>query len=239
MIAINTEGEQVGQMNALVVYDFGIYSFGKPTRVSCQVRLGNGRLTDIEREVKLGGPIHTKGVLILSSFLSSRFAQKQPISLDGSLVFEQSYSEVDGDSASVAELACLLSAISDIPIKQSIAVTGAVNQLGEVQAVGAVNEKIEGFFDVCKMNGLTGKQGVIIPASTKPNLMLSPEVVEAVKQKKFHIYAVNHIDEAMEILTGKPFGTGKDGKYTPKGSISERIALRLNEYFQTQQKLKK
>ncbi len=236
MIAINTDGEQVGQMNALVVYDFGIYSFGKPTRVSCQIRLGKGRLTDIEREVKLGGPIHSKGVLILSSFLASRFAQKQPISLDGSLVFEQSYSEVDGDSASVAELACLLSAISNIPLKQSIAVTGSVNQLGEVQAVGAVNEKIEGFFDVCKMNGLTGKQGVIIPASTKPNLMLNPEVVEAVKQKKFHIYAVSHIEEAMEILTGKSFSTKSGGK--KKDTISEQIVTRLQEYFEAKQKLK-
>lgn len=234
MIAINTDGEKVGQMNALVVYDFGIYSFGKPTRVSCQVRLGKGRLTDIEREVKLGGPIHSKGVLILSSFLASRFAQKQPISLDGSLVFEQSYSEVDGDSASVAELACLLSAISNIPLKQSIAVTGSVNQLGEVQAVGAVNEKIEGFFEVCKINGFTGKQGVIIPASTKPNLMLSPEVVQAVKDKKFHIYAVSHIDEAMEILTGKPFSAEKNKKDT----ISDRISARLDEYFKTRQKLK-
>ena len=236
MIAINTDGEKVGQMNALVVYDFGIYSFGKPTRVSCQIRLGKGRLTDIEREVKLGGPIHSKGVLILSSFLASRFAQKQPISLDASLVFEQSYSEVDGDSASVAELACLLSAISDIPLKQSLAVTGSVNQLGEVQAVGAVNEKIEGFFEVCKMNGLTGKQGVIIPASTKPSLMLSPEVVKAIKDKKFHIYAVSHIEEAMEILTGKPFTSEKGER--KKETISDRIFKRLADYFQTQQKLK-
>ena len=232
MIAIDTTGEKVGQINALVVYDFGIYSFGKPTRVTCQVRLGKGHLIDIEREVKLGGPVHSKGVFILSSFLASRFAQNRPISLDASLVFEQSYSEVDGDSASVAELACLLSAITNVPIKQSIAVTGSVNQLGEVQAVGAVNEKIEGFFEVCKLNGLTGKQGVIIPATTMPHLMLNPEVVEAVRQGKFHIYAIRTIDEAMELLTGRPAGICNQKGCHSATSINGLAEKRLNEFFE-------
>ena len=232
LISIDVTGKRVGQMNALVVYDFGIYSFGKPARVTCQVRLGKGTVIDIEREVKLGGPLHSKGVMILSSFLASRFAQKQPISLDASLVFEQSYSEVDGDSASVAELACLLSAIANVPLDQSIAVTGSVNQLGEVQAVGAVNEKIEGFFDVCKMNGLTGKQGVIIPVVTMPHLMLNPEVVEAVSKGKFHIYAVKTIDEAMELLTGLPSGMCDETGCSPRNSINGLVEKRLNTFFE-------
>ncbi|MBQ7413747.1 MAG: AAA family ATPase [Alphaproteobacteria bacterium] len=231
MIAIDTKGKKIGQLNALVVYDFGIYSFGKPTRVTCQVRLGKGELVDIEREVKLGGPIHSKGVFILSSFLASRFAQKRPISLDASLVFEQSYSEVDGDSASVAELACLLSAVANVPLKQSLAVTGSVNQLGEVQAVGAVNEKIEGFFEVCKMNGLTGTQGVIIPATTTTQLMLNPEIVTAVQEGKFHIYAVRTIDEAMELLTDLPSGICNGTECTPENSINGRVEKRLNDFF--------
>jgi len=239
LISIDVKGTRVGQMNALVVYDFGIYSFGKPTRVTCQVRLGKGTLIDIEREVKLGGPIHSKGVLILSSFLASRFAQKQPISLDASLVFEQSYSEVDGDSASVAELACLLSAIANVPLNQSLAVTGSVNQLGEVQAVGAVNEKIEGFFDVCKIKGLTGGQGVIIPATTIPHLMLNPEVVEAVRKGKFHIYAVRTIDEAMELLTGLPSGLCDERGCSPRNSINGLVEKRLNAFYEQAQKNQK
>ena len=231
MIAIDTQGKRVGQLNALVVYDFGIYSFGKPTRVTCQVRLGKGNLIDIEREVKLGGPIHSKGVLILSSFLASRFAQEQPISLDASLVFEQSYSEVDGDSASVAELACLLSAIADVPLKQSLAVTGSVNQLGEVQAVGAVNEKIEGFFDVCQINGLTGDQGVVIPRSTVEQLMLKPELVQAVRDGKFHIYAVQTIDEAIELLTDLPSKICDKSRPSATPSVRDRIQSRLLEFF--------
>ena len=236
ILAIDTEGFKVGQINALVVYDLGLYSFGKPNRVTCQVRLGKGKLIDIEREVKLGGPIHSKGVLILSSFLASRFAQKQPISLDASLVFEQSYGEVDGDSASVAELSCLLSAISDIPINQSIAVTGSVNQLGEVQAVGAVNEKIEGFFNICQKKGLTGKQGVIIPATTVKNLMLSPNVVSAVQEGLFHIYAVKTIDEAMEILTGKASGVYQKDKKLSKDSINYLTQKRLDDFYKQAKK---
>ena len=237
LISIDTTGQKVGQLNALVVYDFGIYSLGKPTRLTCQVRLGKGNLIDIEREVKLGGPIHSKGVFILSSFLASRFAQKRPISLDASLVFEQSYSEVDGDSASVAELACLLSAIADVPLNQGLAVTGSVNQLGEVQAVGAVNEKIEGFFEVCKINGLTGSQGVIIPAATIPHLMLNPEVVEAVQKKKFHIYAIHTIDEAMSLLTGHPSALCSETPCTDENSINALVEKRLNTFFDQMRKV--
>lgn len=236
LIAITTTGRQVGQINALVVHDFGFYSFGRPNRVTCQIRLGHGDFVDIEREVELGGPIHSKGVLILSSFLASRFAKTTPLSLDASLVFEQSYNEVDGDSASSAELYCLLSTIADIPLKQSLAVTGSVNQLGEIQAVGAVNEKIEGFFNVCQAQGLTGDQGVIIPATIQQNLMLKPEVTEAIRAGRFHIYAVRTVDEGMEILTGLKAGKPtKNGTYPPN-TVNGRVAARLRDYFKLSQK---
>lgn len=235
IIAIETNGQKVGQLNALVVHDYGSFSFGRPNRVTCQVRLGHGDLIDVEREVELGGALHSKGVLILSSFLASRFSKGMPLSLDASLVFEQSYSELDGDSASSTELYCLLSAIGDLPLNQSIAVTGSVNQLGQVQAVGAVNEKIEGYFAVCQKQGLTSHQGVIIPASTIHNLMLSPDVVTAVDQGKFHIYAVHTIDEGMEILTGIPAGElDQNGEY-PENSINGIIARRIKEFFQKAQ----
>ena len=234
-IDITTRGHKVGQLNALVVHDYGSFSFGRPNRVTCQVHLGHGDLIDVEREVELGGALHSKGVLILSSFLAARFSKGLPLSLDASLVFEQSYSELDGDSASSTELYCLLSAVGDLPLNQSIAVTGSVNQLGQVQAVGAVNEKIEGYFTVCQKQGLTGEQGVIIPASTVHNLMLAPEVVKAVEDGKFHIYAVNTIDEGMEILTGKSAGQlNKNGQY-PATSINGIIAKRLEEFFQKSQ----
>lgn len=234
-ISIATSGKNIGQLNALVVHDYGSFSFGRPNKVTCQVRLGHGDLIDVEREAELGGSLHSKGVLILSSFLAGRFSKGEPLSLDASLVFEQSYSELDGDSASSTELYCLLSAVGDIPINQSIAATGSVNQLGHIQAVGAVNEKIEGYYTVCKQKGLTGEQGVIIPRSIVHNLMLKPEVVTAVKEGKFHIYAVNTVDEGMEILTGLPAGTlGKNGTYPPK-SINGIIAKRLNDFFKKSQ----
>lgn len=234
-IAIETSGYRVGQLNALVVHDYGSFSFGRPNRVTCQVRMGHGDLIDVEREVELGGALHSKGVLILSSFLAARFSKGMPLSLDASLVFEQSYSELDGDSASSTELYCLLSAIGDIPLNQAIAVTGSVNQLGQVQAVGAVNEKIEGYFTVCQKQGLTGEQGVIIPATTVHNLMLSPEVVEAVNKKQFHIYAVETIDEGMEILSGKKAGVAdKKGVY-PADTINGKIARQLEAFFQKSQ----
>ncbi len=234
-IAIETSGHRIGQLNALVVHSYGSFSFGRPNRVTCQVRMGHGDLIDVEREVELGGALHSKGVLILSSFLAARFSKGTPLSLDASLVFEQSYSELDGDSASSTELYCLLSAIGEIPLNQSIAVTGSVNQLGQVQAVGAVNDKIEGYFTVCKKQGLTGKQGVIIPQSTVHNLMLSTDVVQAVQEGLFHIYAVSTIDEGMEILTGKKAGKpDKDGQY-PATSINGIIARRLDEFFKKSQ----
>lgn len=237
VISIETKGHKTGQLNALVVHESGQSSFGRPNRVTCQIRLGGGDLVDIEREVELGGPLHSKGVLILSSFLAARFSQNTPISLDASLVFEQSYTELDGDSASSVELYCLLSAISGLPLNQAIAATGSVNQLGQVQAIGGVNEKVEGFFEICKLNGLTGEQGVIIPATNVQNLMLSEEVITAVKAKKFHIYAVKTIDEGMEILTGKKAGTpDKNGNY-PTDTVNRIVADRLTEFFKISQKV--
>ncbi len=193
-------------------------------------------MIDIEREVEMGGPIHSKGVMILSGLLGGRFGGEQPLSLSATLVFEQSYGGIDGDSASSAELYALLSAISGKPIKQCYAVTGSVNQLGEIQAIGGVNEKIEGFFDLCKERGLTGKQGVLIPASNTKNLMLREDVVEAVKQNKFFIYPVTHIDEGIEILTGIPAGKLlEDGSY-PEETINGLAVKRLKSLAEKQKK---
>jgi len=194
-LLIDTAGQTVGQVNGLSVLSFGDYAFGKPSRITASVGPGRGGIIDLEREVELGGPIHSKGVLILSGYLTQQFAQEQPLSLSARLVFEQSYEGVEGDSASSTELYALLSALSGLPIKQSIAVTGSVNQHGEVQAIGGVNEKIEGFFDVCQAKGLTGEQGVMIPQSNVPNLMLRENVVEAVTAKKFSIWAIKTIKE--------------------------------------------
>ncbi len=239
IINIETKGFKVGQLNALVVHDSGTFSFGRPNRVTCQIRLGDGEFIDIERESELGGPLHSKGVMILSSFLAGRFGQNTPISLDASLVFEQSYAELDGDSASSVELYCLLSAVSGIPLNQAIAATGSVNQLGQIQAIGGVNEKIEGYFEVCKLQGLTGEQGVIIPISNVQDLMLPTEIVEAVKNKKFNIYAVKTVDEGLEILTGKKAGVpDKKGTY-PAGTVNAEAADRLLQFFKKAQRFKK
>lgn len=230
-IMIESRGKEIGQINGLVVYEFAHFSFGRPSRITAQVRIGKGEVIDIEREVELGGPSHTKGVLILSSFLASRFAKEFPLSLEGSLVFEQSYGEVDGDSASSAELYALLSAISEVPIRQDLAVTGSVNQLGQVQAIGGVNEKIEGFFDICKMQGLTGTQGVLIPKSNVSNLMLRGDVLEAVKAGNFNVYPITTIDEGLELLTGIPSGVmDKDGNY-PAGSLNRKVQLKLKDFY--------
>lgn len=235
-IIIKTAGMEVGQINILAVQEFGHIRFGRPSRLTCQVYLGDGSIIDIEREVELGGPIHTKGVLILSSFLSATFGQDEPLSFNASLAIEQSYGPIDGDSASSAELYALLSALSKQPIKQGIAVTGSVNQLGQVQAIGAVNEKIEGFFDVCKINGLTGEQGVIIPKTNVRNLMLREDVVNAVQKGLFHIYAVGSIREGIEILTGIPAGIkNKKGAY-PKNSIYGKAIKELHRLFKASQK---
>ncbi|MBN1249233.1 MAG: AAA family ATPase [Anaerolineae bacterium] len=226
-LLIDTEGEVVGQINGLSVMMLSNFAFGRPTRITARTRLGTGDVVDIEREVELGGPLHSKGVMILTGFLTGRYAQEQPLSLSASLVFEQSYGGVDGDSASSAELYALLSAIADVPIKQSFAVTGSVNQKGEVQAIGGVNEKIEGFFDICQKRGLTGEQGVLIPAFNVKHLMLRQDVVEAVSEGKFSIYAVEHIDQGIELLTGLSAGTlDVEGNY-PEGTINYLVQARL------------
>ncbi|HEY64489.1 MAG TPA: AAA family ATPase [Caldilineae bacterium] len=233
-ILIDTEGERIGQVNGLSVIELGNFAFGRPSRITARVRLGKGEVIDIEREVELGGPIHSKGVLILSSFLASRYSAERPLSLSASLVFEQSYSGVEGDSASSAELYALLSAIAQVPIKQSLAVTGSVNQHGEIQAIGGVNEKIEGFFDVCKARGLTGEQGVLIPAANVKHLMLRPDVVEAVAAGQFHIYPIETVDQGIEILTGIPAGERDESGNYPEGTINYLVEKRLAEMTEKQ-----
>ena len=228
-ILIDTAGEQVGQVNGLSVLELGTFAFGQPSRITARVRLGKGEVVDIEREVELSGPIHSKGVLILSGFLGARYAIDRPLSLSASLVFEQSYGMVDGDSASSAELCALLSALSGAPIRQSLAVTGSVNQRGQVQAIGGGNEKIEGFFDVCRARELTGEQGVLIPASNVKNLMLRRDVVDAVREGKFQVHAVETIDQGIEILTGVPAGERDASGNFPAGTINQRVEARLVE----------
>jgi lon-related putative ATP-dependent protease len=226
---IDTEGESVGQVNGLSVMGLGDFAFGRPSRLTASIGMGREGIVDLEREAKLGGPIHTKGVMILSGYLTEKYAQDKPLSLSARLVFEQSYEEVEGDSASSTELYALLSALSGLPIKQNIAVTGSVNQKGDVQAIGGVNEKIEGFFEVCKAKGLTGQQGVMIPESNVRNLMLKEEIVDAVKAGKFHIYLVKTIDEGMEILTGaKPGAKKTDGTFE-KETVNYMVDKRLRE----------
>ncbi len=226
-ILIDTDGERVGQVNGLSVVDLGPFAFGHPSRITARVRLGKGEVLDIQREVELSGPIHSKGVLILSGFLGARYAMDRPLSLAASLVFEQTYGEVEGDSASSAELYALLSALAEVPIKQSFAVTGSVNQHGEVQAIGSVNEKIEGFFDVCRARGLTGEQGVLIPAANVKHLMLRHDVVAACAAGKFHVYPVSTIDEGIELLTGMPAGARDENGLFPDGTINQRVEVKL------------
>jgi len=228
-VAIATEGAAVGQINGLAVTQFGGIMFGRPSRISARVRIGAGQVVDIEREARLGGPLHSKGVLILSSYLAGHYAADVPLSLRASLVFEQSYGGVDGDSASAAELIALLSAIAEVPIKQGFAITGSVNQWGDVQAIGGVNEKIEGFFDICQKRGLDGSQGVLIPAANQRHLILERRVVEAVESGRFHVYPLGRIDEALTLLTGVPAGArGADGRFEP-GSVNARVEERLRE----------
>lgn len=227
VILIDTRGRRVGQVNALSVYQIGHVSFGKPSRVTATTSVGKGGVINIEREAKLSGPIHDKGVLILSGYLREKYAQREPLNLTASLCFEQSYGGVDGDSASSTEIYALLSSLSGVPLNQEIAVTGSMNQLGDIQPIGGVNEKIEGFFAVCKAKGLTGNQGVIIPAQNERHLMLNKDVVEAVGKGKFHIYSVSTVDEGLEILTGKNAGKmKKDGAY-PAGTVHGLVAKRL------------
>jgi lon-related putative ATP-dependent protease len=230
---LDTDGMRVGQLNGLSVLSIGGFSFGRPARITCRVRPGAGRILDIEREVALGGPLHSKGVLILSGFLAGRYGQDMPLSLNASLVFEQSYGGVDGDSASSTELYALLSAIGELPVRQDIAITGSVNQLGQVQAIGGANEKIEGFFDICSDRGLTGTQGVMIPASNVQHLMLRRDIVEACAAGKFTIWPIETIDQGIALLTGRPAGErGADGRY-PEGSVNRVVVDRLRGFFET------
>lgn len=226
-VLIDSAGEAVGQINGLSVLQLGDFAFGKPTRITARVRMGRGQLIDIEREVDLSGPIHSKGVMILGGYLGHTYARDLPLALSASLVFEQSYGGVDGDSASLAELCALLSAIADVPIRQSLAVTGSINQLGAVQAIGGVNEKIEGFFDVCRARGLTGDQGAVIPESNVVHLMLRRDVVEAVGAGKFHIWAVENVDQGLEVLTGVAAGHPDATGLFPEQSLHRRVSERL------------
>jgi len=232
---IDTAGTKVGQVNGLSVIELGGFSFGRPSRITCQVRPGSGKVVDIEREVELGGPIHSKGVLILSGLLAGRYALDTPMSLYASLVFEQSYGGVEGDSASSAELYALLSALSELPLRQDLAITGSVNQHGEVQAIGGVNEKIEGFFDVCAARGLTGSQGVLVPKANVQHLMLRGDVIEACNAGRFAIHSVGTIDEGIALLSGRPAGErGADGSY-PEGSVNRLVEDRLRSFAQIRQ----
>lgn len=228
-ILIDTEGKQVGQINGLSVIILGEFAFGRPNRITARIRLGRGQVVDIERESELGGAIHSKGVMILAGYLGARYAREVPLSLSASLVFEQSYGGVEGDSASSAELFALLSAIAEVPLKQSLAVTGSVNQHGQVQAIGGVNEKIEGFFAICSQRGLTGDQGVLIPRANVKHLMLREDVIEAVEDGKFHIYPIEHIDQGIELLTDMEAGQrDEEGEY-PDGTFNARVSQRLRE----------
>lgn len=235
-IMIDTDGDVIGQVNGLSVYSMGDVAFGKPSRITCRTFLGRHGIINIERESRLSGPLHNKGVLILNGYVGSRFAQDFPLSLSASLCFEQSYEGVEGDSASSTELYALLSSLADVPIKQNIAVTGSVNQKGEIQPIGGVNQKIEGFYGICKAQGLTGGQGVMIPTRNVDNLMLRQEILDAVKAGQFHVWAVSTIDEGIQILTGMPMGQIIDGRF-PEDTISSRVdatlrqmAMKLKQY---------
>ena len=238
-LLVDVEGAKVGQVNGLAVYELGDFSFGRPTRITANVFAGKDGVVNIEREAELSGKIHTKGLLILKGWLGEHFAQDKPLSLSASITFEQSYSEIDGDSASATEAFALLSALSGVPLKQGIAVTGSVDQKGEIQPIGGVNEKIEGFFKTCKLKGLNGEQGVIIPEKNVENLMLSREVVEAVREGKFHIWAIRNIDEGIELLTGRKAGRRlKNGRFE-KGSIYWRVERRLRQLSESLKAMEK
>lgn len=228
-ILINVSGEKVGTVNGLFIIQMGRLEFSQPARITATVRIGDGDIVDIEREVELGGAIHSKGVLILTSYLGSNYAIKKPLSLAASLVFEQSYGQVDGDSATVGELCALLSAISGIPISQSFAITGSADQHGNVQAIGGVNEKIEGFYDICREKGFSGKQGVIIPSANVPHLILRDDVIEAVANDEFRIYPVSNVNEAVSLLTGLAAGERDEEGNFPEGSVNFAVEQRLLE----------
>lgn len=229
VLLVDVDGAVVGQVNGLAVYDLGDIAFGQPSRITARTFAGRGGVVNIEREARLSGKTHDKGVLILTGYLGSRFAQNQPLSLSASLCFEQSYEGIDGDSASSTELYAILSSLSHLPIDQSLAVTGSVNQNGEVQAIGGVNEKVEGFYDICLAKGFTGRQGVLVPRANVRHMMLRPDIVEAVAAGKFHVYAVETVDQGIELLTGKPLGQpAADGSY-PEGTVGNLVMARLSE----------
>jgi predicted ATP-dependent protease len=236
-LLVDVDGAAVGQVNGLAVYQMGDFNFGKPSRITAKTFMGRGGIVNIERESKLSGKSHDKGVLILGGYLGGKYAQQNPLSLSSSVCFEQSYDGVDGDSASSAELYAILSSLAEVPIKQGIAVTGSVNQNGEVQAIGGVNFKIEGHFDVCRLKGSADGQGVMIPCANLRNLMLRADVVDAVKAGKFHIYAVGTIDEGIEVLTGIAAGSRHpDGTY-PEGSVHDRVQKKLQLFTERQRQL--
>jgi ATP-dependent Lon protease len=229
VLLIDTEGTRVGAVNGLSVYEIGGYAFGKPVRISATVALGKAGIINIEREANLSGRIHDKGMQILSGYLRGLFAQDKPLSLAASICFEQSYSGIDGDSASSTEIYALLSALSGLPIRQEIAVTGSMNQHGDIQAIGGVNQKIEGFFDVCRIKGLNGRQGVIIPAENVEDLMLREEVIDHVTMGRFHIYPVSRVEQGIEILTGVDAGArGADGQFEA-GTVFALADARLRQ----------
>ena len=229
-IMIDTEGEVVGQVNGLSVYDTGDYSFGRPSRITAKASVGGSGIINIEREAELSGRIHSKGVLILAGYLRSKYAQDKPLAMSASLCFEQSYSGVEGDSASSTEVYALLSTLSELPIRQDIAVTGSVNQKGEIQPIGGANQKIEGFYEVCRAKGLNGTQGVMIPHQNVNHLMLKKEVIETVDKGKFHIYPVETIDQGIQILTGVKAGKRKkDGTYE-KDTVNYLVDKKLQEF---------
>jgi len=229
-LLISTSGSVVGQINGLTVMTIGDYSFGKPAKITANTYMGKSGIINIEREIAMSGSTHSKGLLILQGYIGQLFAQDTPLTLSASLCFEQLYNGVDGDSASSTEAYALLSSLAEVPINQSIAVTGSVNQKGEIQPIGGVNEKIEGFYQICKMRGLTGEHGAIIPIQNVKNLHLSDEVIEAVKKKKFHVYAISTIDEGIEILTGVPAGKRDKMGNFPHGSINYMAYEKLKKY---------
>ena len=228
-VALDTEGARVGVVNGLSVFSAGDVEFGQPMRITAVVALGREGIIDVEREAQLGGAIHTKGVAILRGYLGRMFGQERPLSLRAQLAIEQSYGEIDGDSASSSELFAVLSALADLPIDQGIAVTGSVNQLGELQAIGGVCAKIEGFFDLCVARGLSGKQGVMMPTSNVQHLVLRDDVAEAIAQGRFHLYAVDDVSHGIELLTGVPAGTRDESGHFPAASVFARVERRLIE----------
>ena len=235
-ILIDTEGKEVGQVNGLAVYNLGQYSFGKPVRITATTFVGRNGIINIERESNMSGKIHNKGVFILGGYLGQKFAQEHPLALTAHIAFEQSYGGVDGDSASSTELYALLSSLAEVPIDQGIAVTGSINQKGEIQPIGGVNEKIEGFYEVCKNKGLTGEQGVIIPHQNVKNLMLKDEVVKAVEEGKFHIYAIQSVEEGIEILTGMPAGKQDEYGEYEENTVFSKVADKLKRFINLSKK---